>query len=166
MVPVFQKILIFCLLALCNLVEAQSKKEVVKNEIKSATVKETKTGKAAVPVSYKKFDVSGNTIEKGEYNNEGGIKRKETFEYNGAGLEISQSIFKGNGSLKKKIIKKYSALGGTGNEIAEELEYDENGKLAGKRVFIYNDKGLKAEKKEFDGGGKLLSITKYEYEKR
>jgi hypothetical protein len=33
-----------------------------------------------------------------------------------------------------------------------------------KSTYIYNNKGLKSEKKTFDGEGKLLSIKKYGYE--
>ena len=115
-------IILLASLALALTVQAQSKKEIKANKIKSITVWQADilNEKAnGYKDSYEEFDADGHSITSIDYNKDGSIQKKETTTYNANGKKI------------------------------EETEFDAKENKNLKRTYLYNDKNKKTFGKLF-----------------
>lgn len=132
------KYLVFLLLLSSQtIIYSQSKKKIVKYQLKSKTEKvadyEDGNGKFLLDEVHV-YDKRGNTIQETTYDKDG--KLKSDIKY----------FFDAN------------------NQKIKEERYNAKNKLVKTIVYTYNEKGLKATKKVFNGKGKLLKEKTYTYE--
>lgn len=157
----FSFLLLFVILILCgNLaVQAQSKKDIKSNKVKSVTeviVKGDKTYNDA----FQSFNKNGNTLEEINYDNTGKIKERITYKYNNSNKKSEQITYDSSGKQKERETYKYNA----DDEKVEENLYNGNNILISKSVFSFNNKGLKKQKKTYDAQGTLIQSKTYQYE--
>jgi hypothetical protein len=140
----------------------QSKKEIKKNKIKSATDWEITfvNGKANTYKSaYEEFDKNGRSILKVEYGPDGGILTKVTTKYDGYDNKIEETDF--DASKKKNVRRtyKYNAF----RDKTEESEYSSSGVLLKKTLFTYNGDGNRTSEITTDAAGTMQKKTTYSY---
>ncbi|MFM7023092.1 MAG: hypothetical protein ACKOXB_08945 [Flavobacteriales bacterium] len=173
---------------------AQSKKDVKKYNIKSATETVTATinGKEITYVeSVTTYNKEGKETSVTVNNPDGTLKKKESTTYNKEGKKTEKYEYKTkeNAALtvNKRVSYKYNAQGDKSEEVhyegnttkvikrevyeynsqgerVLETTYDSEGKVIKKEVVAFNAKGLKSEKKTYDSRNKLITIKKYTYE--
>lgn len=140
-------------------VQAQSKKDIKNNKVKSITEVIVK-GDKTYNDTFQSFNKNGNVLEEIKYDNSGKIKERVTYKYNKSNKKSEQITFDASGNQKGKETYKYNA----DEEKNEESIYDGNNKLISRSVYTYNAKGLKKQKKTFDAQGTLVQTKTYQYE--
>ncbi len=167
---------------------AQNKKDIKKNKVKSCEVSKTftKDGKEiTLKESFEKYDANGNIIENIQYEENGEIKSHESYIFNKDNDKTEEVHYDAEGKVKKKLVTKYNA----NEDKVEETEYDGGGALKEKNMYSYNangnriaevtldpnnnitkkitnifdNKGMKTERRTYDGKNVLLSVKKYTY---
>ena len=140
--------------------------------------------------SYTAFDKDGNTIEHIDYNKDGSIRKKETakydnngnlleestyesksekdskdnnkkvsYKYNSSNDKTEENVYDGDGKLIKRTVYTYNRNG----DKSAEVTMDPSGKVLRKSIYTYDPKGLKLERKNYNGENALESVKKYEY---
>jgi hypothetical protein len=140
----------------------QSKKEVKKYKIRSATEWETINGEGN-PLTYKstyeEFDKNGRSILRVEYSMDGSILHKESAVYDVYGNKTEETEYD---AAKKKNVRrtmKYNAL----KDKTEETEYNDSGSILKKTSFTYDSSGNKISEIVTDPSGAVLKKMTYTY---
>jgi hypothetical protein len=158
--------LFFIALICCGInLNAQSKKEIKKFKIKSATVVVTENtdGKEKTRTdSYEKFDNSGNVTEEVEYNKDGTFRKKESHKYNKNNDATEDVVYDEKGNVKKKTLTEYN----TNKDKTTETVYDGGGKMLEKTQFGYNAKGDRTFEVTMDDKGKVTKKSIYAYDNK
>ena len=117
------------------LVKAQSKKDILKNEISEITINEFdySSGKEKLSNSeFFRYDEKGNQIEYIEYSDNKKIVKHTESIYDEDNNEISRTYFYSNGKIKK--VYKYLYEGKL--KISKQI-YDEKGELQMRKEYLY-----------------------------
>lgn len=135
------------------------KKDNLKGKVKSYTEKTYKLAQQngseigkELGHFYKKFDVYGNLIEWGEYNDKNILIEKETYQYNENNDKILEERIKD--TFYDKITYKYDK----NNNIIEESRFRKNGTLYEQTIYKYNEKGYRILEEKYSDGN-LSFIT-------
>src|SRR6185436_9701329 len=141
-------------------VNAQSKKDLKKNKVKSfhqvhTSVENNK--ETTVDALVQKFDNDGNVTEEINYDKEGKVKSHFTAVYDKNGDKTEEQVFEEDGKLKKKKTYKYNAKG----DRTEEYHNDPSGKLIEKIIFSYNANGDKVAEVTMDPSNNPTEKTFY-----
>ncbi|MEI6123071.1 MAG: hypothetical protein WCQ95_05515 [Bacteroidota bacterium] len=158
-------VVLFVSLIVTVSLQAQSKKELKANNIKSITVwqADAKTDKAdGYKESYEEYDKNGRTIVKIEYNKDGSIIRKETAKFDAYGNKIEETIYNTKENAKDNKNEKRTYKFNANNDKTEEVEYNA-GVLVKKTIFSYNANGNKSTEMVYDASGKLTKKITYSY---
>ncbi|MBE0646396.1 MAG: hypothetical protein IH596_01285 [Bacteroidales bacterium] len=140
----------------------QSKKECVKNKIKSTTEWETTMvdGKVTIyKTSYEEFDKSGRTLVKIDYAPDGSISARKTAVFDSYGNKTAGSEFDAGKKRDIKWTYRYNAL----KDKIEEIEYNSGGEIQKKSAFSYDANGNKISETETDASGSFIKKTVYTY---
>lgn len=160
----FMKIFLVSLFFILPLLSfSQSKKDVKEHEIKSVSETVLVNDGSKYKDSYTVFDKSGNMIEEILYNPDGTVKKRHTMKYDKLTGKNKMEEVEYEGKDGMTISKKHLWTYNLDNDKTQELTYDASGKLIRKEIYIYSNKGLKVEKKIFDGTNVLLETHKFEY---
>lgn len=151
--------LFFISLFFFNFSSAQKKKEIKKFGIKSVTVTETKAKKTIID-SRCTYNSMGQLIIEVKYDSEGQLNSTTKYKYNTDGEVIEETEYDSRNGLTEKRTSTFNSF----NQKIAELTVDKNGKQIKKSVYTYNTKGLRSEKKVYDGGNTLISTKKASYE--
>jgi len=138
-------------------------------------------------VTSKAFDKKGNVLEECIQNLSQEIKECDRFEYSQKGLLLKESHFE-NDSLIFSISNEFNASGrrikrlktlanGTSfllettnwniwGDKTEEIQFDKNGKIKKKTMFVYNNRNLLQSRTIEDGSGKVMQEKTFQYEYR
>jgi|ERR1051326_4304161 hypothetical protein len=159
----------------CLAAQAQSKKEIKTNKIKSTTeyTIQLVDGKEVNWKScYMVFDKEGNTTEKTDFMQDGSVKKKNTAKFDSKGNKIEETNYVVKEDKKPdekpegkntKTVSKYNS----GNDKVEEVVMDAtSGKPLKKTQISYNSNGDKTTEVHFDGDNKLLKKEVYTYDKK
>lgn len=152
--------IILSTLVFCS-VNAQSKKEVKDNKIKTVTeqVSATEGGKEVqYKDSYTTFDKNGNVTEQTEYNRDGSVKKKLVIKYDSFKNKVEELEYEG-AALKQKRLFTYNSNG----DKTIEATFDGTGKLIKKETYEYNAKGLRTVKKVYNSANVLTETHTYTY---
>lgn len=129
-------LVVFLSLLFFSSLEAQKKKTVIQNNLKSVVVYEqTSASKAdkGVKIEETIFDLNGNVIDELEYEN---------------GKESSHTKYEYDDAEKK----------------TKESKLNPQGRVVKSTVFEYNDDDLRVREIESDGSGRVVKITEYTYD--
>src|SRR5437868_1908222 len=130
-------------------INAQSKKDLKKNKVKSfhqvhTSIENNK--ETTVDALVQKLDGNGNVLEEINYDKEGKIKSHFTATYDKNGDKSEEVVFDEDGKIKKKKAYKYNAKG----DRTEESHMDASGKLTEKIIYSYNANGDKVAEVTMD----------------
>ena len=140
----------------------QSKKEIKKFKIRSATEWETLTadGKTnTYKTSYEEFDKAGHSILKIEYGPDGSILHKETATYNNYGKKTEESEWDVIKKKNTRKVYKYNAM----QDRTEEVEYNAAGVILKMIAFTYDADGNKTVETITDPAGNILKKMTFTY---
>jgi hypothetical protein len=143
--------------------QAQSKKEIKANKIKSTTTYQADNSNGTA-VTYKdqydEFDKDGRTTKHVEYNSDGSIKRQETTVYDANGNKTEETEYDVKDNINTKKVSKYNVS----NDKTEEAEYNGSGTLLKTTVYTYNANGDKTGEIVTDATGNILKKIVYTYD--
>lgn len=183
-------LLIFFCAFIVNFSFAQSKREISKYNIKSATVtveEPNQKGELSKRTDrILEWDKKGNLTREFEYSKDGKVKKGVERKYNSSGDITEEKNYDEKGNLDEKIVSSYDRL----NQKAEEIIYngkdeikgiikfeyngfgelisetatDKNGNLLTKSFYKYDNKGLRTERKTINNKDEIISIRTYNYQ--
>jgi hypothetical protein len=154
---------------------AQGKKDVKKNKIKSITeiVTTTENGKEITYKAYYiAFNKDGEVTEETEYYSNGTIKKKETTKYDANDNKVEETFYQkknpksddeSEALINQKIVYKYNVH----NDKVEEDEIDAStGKIIKMQLFLYNSKGERNIEETYDANKKLIKKALFTYDSK
>jgi YD repeat-containing protein len=104
------------------------------------------------------YDPYGNLIEYTDYNLDGSVHSKVSFERDPSGYKIEEAYYDGKGRLYRK---RFFRPGPDGKLISEE-SYDPKGLLIARTLPGYRDSGVPAQLDTYDGEGVLIRSRSYD----
>jgi hypothetical protein len=143
---------------LTTFLSAQKKKEIKKYGIQSAVTTESQGDKSFVD-SKELFGSDGRTAEHISYDKNGKLKKTLRYKYNEKGKISEEQEFDENNELKETRRFTYNSL----DEKSGELVLDKSGTQVKKIVYLYDNRGLRTERRMFDANNRLISVKKTEY---
>ncbi len=173
---------------LSNTVFSQSKKDIVKYDIKNVTATTT-INKDGSEVSFTDFsesyDKEGNVIEEKERDSKGDFRKHITRKFNRSGKLLEETQWNEKGGVIKKYIAVYDSnneriseqtvdgngvitewskatFDANGNKITE-VQLDDKGKVLRKHVYSYDRNGFRKERKTYAPDDQLIMLRKYTY---
>ncbi len=140
--------------------QAQNKKEIRNKKIKTVTVWTTDANSDhKYKESEEAYNKDGQLLLKVEYEKDGGIRKKETATFDGAGNKTAETFYCPKEGRNEKTTWKYNVV----NDKLEETEYNGSGKVVKRTTFSYNANGDKVSETVFDGSGVVLKKMTYTY---
>lgn len=146
-------------------VNAQSKKEIKANKLKSTTVWQADNSSGTTVTykdTYEEYDKEGHTTLHVEYKSDGTITKKQTAVYDSYGNKTEDTDFDLKDNKNTKTTYKYNA----NNDKTEEVEYNGSGAVVKKTVFTYNANGDKTGELITDASGNILKKIVFTYDSK
>ncbi|MBP7464138.1 MAG: hypothetical protein KA793_07345 [Bacteroidales bacterium] len=141
----------------------QSAKKAREFNVKSRTVVKT-VEQNGVPMTFtetvEQFNKNGKTTSLIEYSKSGKVKKERTYKYDSFGNVIEET--EKDTKDGTHFIYKYT-YNADGDKITE-VKTDASGTVIEKSNYSYDNRGLRTEKKEYDGSGVMKSLRKTTYE--
>ena len=105
------------------------------------------------------YNAEGELITETNFDKDGNLKSITQYKYIN-GNDLSEEIkYDNHNIVTEKKTYTYNSLG----EKTGEILKDKDDHIVKKMEYLYNDKGLKSERRTYDAANKLISVKKYNY---